>query len=990
MKRNTPLPFRVFSISFLVLWICLSMPAEAQKPLTDSLKKVLAGSAEDTLRVNTLNSLAWQTANTDPDEALNYSFSALQLAEKLQWTKGLGNSYHQLGWFFYLKTDYSNALEYDFKALPIWDQMEKELSGYPLLRLFSSKSATLCNIGIVYDEQEDFTKALDFYYRALEYGEKSGNKIYPAAILGNIGIILMKKKEYANALDHYNRGLKLKEELKDKKGIGLFLGNIGIVYMKQGDHEKALSCFFRSLELKKETGNKSGTAITLGNIGELYLTEKKPDLARKFLTQALSLASETGDLAGCKEWSHHLYQLDSMEGDHAHALLNYKLYINYQDSIANEENTRAQTRTEMQYEFDKKDRQTRADQEKKDTVTRIVIWSISGGLALTLLLVVFISRSYRQKKKANLIIAGQKEEVEQQKTKIEEKQKEILDSIQYARRIQRSLLPTVKYIEKNLKRLNRSAGLLLLLFSFPTLLSFSQGNTDSLLSYLKSCGEDTSKVNTLNALSKQHVNMDVPSALRYSKQALQLAQTLRWRKGEANAIHAMGHAEFIQGNYDAAISNWEKALQIREQDKDLYGMSRSYSNLGLAYYQKADYPKALDLYTKSLRIAEQIQDKKWEAIQLGNIGNIFSNQADYPKALEYYFRSLKISEAIGDNAGTARQLGNVAIVYSEQKDFPKSLDYYFRTLKLAEELGDKNRAAIQLANISNVYRDQAVAANDTAQKLMLLKRSLDHSFQAMKMVNELQTKNGLINILGGIGNAYADIASLSPEGKPQQELFAKAETNYMEALKLAEEMGDDFNRAAWMGNIGSMYMRTKEYTKAKNFLSQAVALSTSLKIIDQLQEQEYNFSQLEERLGNYEEAVKHYKAYIAARNEITNDANVKKQTRSELQYEFDKKETAEKAKQDKKDAVNNVIIYSIGSGSALLLILAFFIFRSYRQKQRINLIITVQKEEVEHQKTILEEKQKELLDSIYYARRIQRSLLPTERYIERQLQKSQC
>lgn len=42
-----------------------------------------------------------------------------------------------------------------------------------------------------------------------------------------------------------------------------------------------------------------------------------------------------------------------------------------------------------------------------------------------------------------------------------------------------------------------------------------------------------------------------------------------------------------------------------------------------------------------------------------------------------------------------------------------------------------------------------------------------------------------------------------------------------------------------------------------------------------------------------------------------------------------------------------------------------------------------QKQIIEHQKKFVEEKQKEILDSIYYARRIQKSLLPTEKYIEK-------
>ena len=57
-----------------------------------------------------------------------------------------------------------------------------------------------------------------------------------------------------------------------------------------------------------------------------------------------------------------------------------------------------------------------------------------------------------------------------------------------------------------------------------------------------------------------------------------------------------------------------------------------------------------------------------------------------------------------------------------------------------------------------------------------------------------------------------------------------------------------------------------------------------------------------------------------------------------------------------------------------------YAFRSYKQKQKINIEIT-------QQKHIIEEKQKEILDSIYYAKRIQTALITPEKYIDRVLNK---
>ncbi len=109
----------------------------------------------------------------------------------------------------------------------------------------------------------------------------------------------------------------------------------------------------------------------------------------------------------------------------------------------------------MQYEFDKKEAATKLEQEKKEVIAlaerkkqTIILWSICGILVLVIAFAIFAYRSYKHKQKANEAITKQKE-------LIEEKQKEILDSIRYAKRIQTALITSEKYIERNLNKINK-------------------------------------------------------------------------------------------------------------------------------------------------------------------------------------------------------------------------------------------------------------------------------------------------------------------------------------------------------------------------------------------------------------------------------------------------------------------------------------------------------------------------------------------------------
>ena len=210
-----------------------------------------------------------------------------------------------------------------------------------------------------------------------------------------------------------------------------------------------------SLKIDEDLGKKSETAADLCNIGTFYITLKRYKEAEDYLMKAMKLAEDLGIVAYTKEIEEALSLLYSKTNRFDLALEHYKRSIIARDKITNEENIKKQTQTEMQFEFDKKEAITKAEQEKKNVVQqeekrkqRIILFSVSVFLLLTVLFAWFIYKGYRQKKKANV-------EISLQKQIIEEKQKDILDSIHYARRIQRSLLPTESYINKNINRLNR-------------------------------------------------------------------------------------------------------------------------------------------------------------------------------------------------------------------------------------------------------------------------------------------------------------------------------------------------------------------------------------------------------------------------------------------------------------------------------------------------------------------------------------------------------
>ena len=214
-------------------------------------------------------------------------------------------------------------------------------------------------------------------------------------------------------------------------------------------------------------------SVNYTNIGIIMLIQNKISISEEYILKGKNLAIEIGH----KEFISYAYEkmclLDSARGNYKGAFENHKMYILYNDSIINEETRNKTMQSQMTYDFDKKEAVATAEHKKelenqellsdeKSRKQKTILIFVIIGLLLVIIFASFVFRSLRLTRKQKTIIEQQKDlveiqkkEVELQKQIVDEHQKSIIDSITYARRIQQSLLPTEKYIEKNLNRLKK-------------------------------------------------------------------------------------------------------------------------------------------------------------------------------------------------------------------------------------------------------------------------------------------------------------------------------------------------------------------------------------------------------------------------------------------------------------------------------------------------------------------------------------------------------
>src|SRR5437868_10403358 len=93
----------------------------------------------------------------------------------------------------------------------------------------------LTNIGVLYMQQRNYTRSLEYLSKAKKKMEEAGDEMQLGPVLGNIGIVLEHTGNHAIALEYFSKALKIAEGADDKDRIGIWLENMGVSYDEQGD-----------------------------------------------------------------------------------------------------------------------------------------------------------------------------------------------------------------------------------------------------------------------------------------------------------------------------------------------------------------------------------------------------------------------------------------------------------------------------------------------------------------------------------------------------------------------------------------------------------------------------------------------------------------------------------------------------------------------------------------------------------------------------------
>jgi tetratricopeptide (TPR) repeat protein len=422
------------------------------------------------------------------------------------------------------------------------------------------------------------------------------------------------------------------------------------------------------------------------------------------------------------------------------------------------------------------------------------------------------------------------------------------------------------------------------------------------------------------------------TALIVARQAKNLAIELGLFKKEARAIKLMGDLLMVKKQFDAALDKYQEAGSLYDKLNDPKEKANTLCNIGVCYYNKSDYAKALDYNFQALKIYETIKHEAGKAIALGNIGLVHMMNGKPEKSLEYAQKAYQIDLNLGNSEGVCRHLSNIATIYQHQG--------------------------------SALNQTDTLAANGKYRKAL---KAYD---EAMRIAEKNGSRAQIAMILDNQANVYFEMGDTSR----CLEYFSKA-------YDIDKSIGNKEGMSMHVGNIGWIHFTSNRLKEAERYTKEAIDLLEQSTDVFYKSNFNENLSEIYEKLGKYDLALEKYRLAIKLRDSLFNIESARKQLESEMNFEFEKKEAIAKEETARQTLIRNVLI----AGFGLMFALVIVVFRGYRAKKKANEIISLQKSEMEKQKLIVEHKNKEITDSIQYAKRIQKSLMPNEKYIERTL-----
>jgi signal transduction histidine kinase len=426
--------------SYCIVFFFISVSAVAQQAYIDSFRREVSLANNDTVQLVLLRNIARSYSELNPDSSFLYAERALNVARKLNLKLDEASALREMGYALLNRANYPRSLQTLLSSMAILENPKSEervLVGKfpgddelmyrtaPPHKQRLSELAFLHQImGVLYANANNYEKALIHHEQARHNAEMSGNLPLQSIINMTMARAYLNLKKIDSALISEQLAYEQVMQTGFNRYLGSVLLNLGRIYAAKGNIPAANEYYRKSLVASEENGYFRGVVASSILLGEYYLQTGKKDSAFQHIKEALR-ASQNLDAPDLLLRSYTAFaRYYQMAGNNDSTVKYQALIIKINESIFNSK----QSQEFQNIDFNEQQRISEIEAAKTTERAKFRTYVLIAGLIIFLFIVIMLYRNSLQRKKANILLSKQKDQLESTLATLKTTQNQLVQS----------------------------------------------------------------------------------------------------------------------------------------------------------------------------------------------------------------------------------------------------------------------------------------------------------------------------------------------------------------------------------------------------------------------------------------------------------------------------------------------------------------------------------------------------------------------------------
>ena len=482
-------------------------------------------------------------------------------------------------------------------------------------------------------------------------------------------------------------------------------------------------------------------------------------------------------------------------------------------------------------------------------------------------------------------------------------------------------------------------------------------------------------------------NLD--SILHYYNKGLETAKTYNLKNKSADVYYELAKLYMMMGVNDSVMANFTRSADKARAGNYWKGLNKALCQMASVCWSTGKNLEGSQYANEAIEAGKKANYVRGTGIGYLQAGNIYQNLGRTEESLQHYLNASKCFDECDFKSGVASCWTNIAGIYYTLENFEMALEYDRKAMELQQSLGNKGEVANVMQNMAAIY------SGFNRQGVVTKYQHMDSAFyyyqQAATIYEELKDSLNIVRTRCNLGLTYMMISD-----------WKKSKKYFDDAYKiaLAKEYISDI--IAIENGYAMMYQKKGEFEKSKEYF---------LKVYPRIVEGNYlekefmwyrDMARTLDSLGDYKGSLRYYERYVDMHDTLRKHDVERQINQLNARYGSELKDqeiAAAKERQElmsrEQDALRKRFLIMVGASILIAIFLIFVVYlliqvrKSNKKLAEQNDMILKQSQEIERQrdevtaqKEQIEVQQKNILDSIHYASRIQTAILPRPELVE--------